>query len=64
MDIMMPVMNGIEATEIIKSDEDTRHIPIVRLTAAGHKEDIVKGLEVGAFDYITKPFLCQSSRRA
>lgn len=56
MDIMMPVMSGIEATEIIKSDEDTRHIPIVMLTAAGNKEDIVKGLEVGAIDYVTKPF--------
>ena len=56
MDIMMSVMNGIEATEIIKSDEETKHIPIVMLTAAGNKEDIVKGLEVGAIDYITKPF--------
>jgi DNA-binding response OmpR family regulator len=56
MDIMMPVMSGIEATEIIKSDEETRHIPIVMLTAAGNKEDIVKGLEGGAIDYITKPF--------
>lgn len=56
MDIMMPVMNGIEATEIIKNDEETKHIPIVMLTAAGNKEDIVKGLEVGAIDYITKPF--------
>jgi DNA-binding response OmpR family regulator len=56
MDIMMPVMNGIEATEIIKSDEETKHIPIVMLTAAGNKEDIVKGLEAGAIDYITKPF--------
>lgn len=56
MDIMMPVMSGIEATEIIKSDEKMRHIPIVMLTAAGNKEDIVKGLEVGAIDYITKPF--------
>jgi DNA-binding response OmpR family regulator len=56
MDLMMPVMNGIEATEIIKSDEETKHIPIVMLTAAGNKEDIVKGLEVGAIDYITKPF--------
>ena len=45
MDIMMPVMNGIEATEIIKSDEETKHIPIVMLTAAGNKEDIVKGLD-------------------
>ena len=56
MDIMMPVMSGIEATEIIKNDEETRHIPIVMLTAAGNKDDIVKGLEVGAIDYITKPF--------
>lgn len=56
MDIMMPVMNGIEATKIIKNEEETQHIPIIILTAIGNKEDIVEGLEAGAIDYITKPF--------
>jgi DNA-binding response OmpR family regulator len=56
MDVMMPVMDGIEATKIVKGNEETKHIPIIMLTAAGNKEDIVAGLEAGAIDYITKPF--------
>ncbi len=56
MDIMMPVMNGIEATKIIKNEKEIQHIPIIMLTASGNKEDIVEGLEAGAIDYITKPF--------
>jgi DNA-binding response OmpR family regulator len=56
MDIMMPVMDGIEATKIVKGNEPTKHIPIIMLTAAGKREDIVAGLEAGAIDYITKPF--------
>jgi len=56
MDIMMPVMDGIEATKLVKGNEQTKHIPIIMLTAAGKREDIVAGLEAGAIDYITKPF--------
>ena len=56
MDLMMPVMDGIEATKIVKGSEETKHIPIIMLTAAGNKENIVAGLEAGAIDYITKPF--------
>ena len=56
MDIKMPIMNGIEATKIIKNEEEIRHIPIIMLTASGNKEDIVEGLDAGAIDYITKPF--------
>jgi DNA-binding response OmpR family regulator len=56
MDLMMPVMDGVEATKIVKGNEETKHIPIIMLTAAGNKEDIVAGLEAGAIDYITKPF--------
>ena len=56
MDVQMPVMNGVEATEILKDDHDTRHIPIIMITALEKKEDIIKGLEAGATDYITKPF--------
>ena len=56
MDLMMPVMDGIEATKIVKDNEETKHIPIVMLTAAGNRENIVAGLEAGAIDYITKPF--------
>ena len=56
MDVMMPVMDGIQATKIVKGNEQTKHIPIIMLTAAGKKDDIVAGLEAGAIDYITKPF--------
>ena len=56
MDILMPVMNGVEATRIIKTNKDTRHIPIIMLTAVNKRTDIVEGLEVGAIDYVTKPF--------
>jgi DNA-binding response OmpR family regulator len=56
MDLMMPVMDGIEAAKIVKANEETKHIPIIMLTAAGNREDIVAGLEAGAIDYITKPF--------
>jgi DNA-binding response OmpR family regulator len=56
MDVQMPVMNGAEATEILKDDHDTRHIPIIMITALEKKEDVIKGLEAGATDYIIKPF--------
>jgi DNA-binding response OmpR family regulator len=56
MDVLMPKMNGIEATEIIKQDEVTKHIPILMITVVDNQEDIIKGLEAGATDYITKPF--------
>lgn len=56
MDVKMPAMDGIEATRLVKNNEETKHIPIVMLTAAGNREDIVAGLEAGAIDYITKPF--------
>ena len=44
MDVMMPVMDGIEATKIVKGNEQTKHIPIIMLTAAGNREDIVAGI--------------------
>ncbi|MBN2810240.1 MAG: response regulator [Deltaproteobacteria bacterium] len=59
LDIMMPVMDGFTACGIIKGDESTRHIPILMLTAKQEINDKVKGLEIGADDYITKPFHLQ-----
>jgi DNA-binding response OmpR family regulator len=56
MDVLMPVMNGIEATRAIKKAKDTRHIPIIMVTVVDKKEDMIEGLEAGAIDYITKPF--------
>ena len=59
LDIMMPIMDGFTACEIIKQDESTKHIPILMLTAKQEISDKVKGCEIGADDYITKPFHLQ-----
>ncbi len=56
LDLMLPGIDGLEATRILKSDAGTMDIPIVMLTAKGEEADIVTGLELGADDYITKPF--------
>ena len=56
LDLMLPGIDGLEVTKILKANEKTRHIPIVMLTAKGEETDIVTGLELGADDYITKPF--------
>ena len=56
LDLMLPGMDGLEICKILKGDPQTRHIPIVMLTAKSEDSDIVTGLEIGADDYITKPF--------
>ena len=56
LDWMLPGGSGIQLAKKIKGDDFTRNIPIIMLTARGEEEDKVKGLEVGADDYITKPF--------
>jgi diguanylate cyclase (GGDEF)-like protein/PAS domain S-box-containing protein len=56
MDLMMPVMNGIQATKLIKDNPATRHIPIIVGTVIDEKEDVVKGFEAGAIAYVTKPY--------
>lgn len=55
-DIMMPIMDGINLCKRIKADENTCHIPIILLTAKTEDENMIKGLETGADDYVTKPF--------
>ena len=55
-DIMMPKMRGDEFCYAIKSDIETSHIPVLLLTALGGENDILKGLNIGADDYIVKPF--------
>jgi len=56
LDIMMPKLDGYETCRIIKSDDATKHIPVILLTAKGRDIDQKLGKEVGASDYITKPF--------
>lgn len=56
LDLMLPDIDGLEITKILKVEPKTKGIPIVMLTAKGEEADIVTGLELGADDYITKPF--------
>ena len=56
LDWMLPGMNGLEFARKLKSDAHTKSIPIIMLTARGDEYDKVRGLEVGADDYVTKPF--------
>ncbi len=56
LDIMMPKIDGYEACRILKSNPLTKHIPVVLLTAKGREIDKKLGYEVGATDYIVKPF--------
>lgn len=56
LDIMMPEMDGFQACEELKKSAVTSKIPIIFLTAKAEAEDIVKGFELGAVDYILKPF--------
>jgi len=56
LDLMLPEVDGIEICRQLKSDGATKHIPIVMLTAKSEEADVVVGLQMGADDYIPKPF--------
>ncbi len=56
LDLMLPGMDGLEVCRRLKRESNTRQTPIIMLTAKGEEADIVIGLELGADDYITKPF--------
>jgi len=56
LDLMLPGIDGLDVCKQLKNDTRTAHIPIVMLTVKGEESDIVVGLELGADDYITKPF--------
>jgi len=56
LDVMMPDINGLDLCKSLKSKEKTRHIPVIFLTAKYGVDDIKKGFDVGAVDYVAKPF--------
>ncbi|GBD93261.1 transcriptional regulatory protein YycF [bacterium BMS3Abin05] len=56
LDLMLPGVDGLEVCRRLKEDPDTRRIPIIILSAKGDEADIVTGLELGADDYVPKPF--------
>ncbi len=56
LDLMLPGMDGLEVAGFLKNHPETHHLPIVMLTAKGDESDVVTGLELGADDYVTKPF--------
>jgi DNA-binding response OmpR family regulator len=56
LDLHMPGMNGFEVCKIIRSDKEMYEVPIIFLSAEAERESILKGFEVGAQDYVTKPF--------
>ncbi len=56
LDLMLPEMDGFEVCKVLKNDHSTRLIPIVMLTAKSEETDVIVGLQLGADDYMTKPF--------
>jgi len=56
IDWMLPGMNGIDLARRLKREDATKELPVIMLTARGEEDDRIRGLEVGADDYITKPF--------
>ena len=56
LDVMMPDMNGFDTATILKKDDSTKDIPIIFLTALNTPQDLVHGFQVGASDFLTKPF--------
>jgi diguanylate cyclase (GGDEF)-like protein len=56
LDLIMPVLDGYEVCGALKKDDSTRDIPVIMLTSKAEPADKVKGLEMGALDYVTKPF--------
>jgi two-component system phosphate regulon response regulator PhoB len=56
LDLMLPGIDGLEICRILKSSDETRSIPVMMVTAKGEESDVIAGLELGADDYVTKPF--------
>lgn len=64
LDILMPELDGFETCQRIKSNERTRDIPVMLMAAVTETVDKVKGFQLGAVDYITKPFQHEEDRKS
>jgi len=56
LDLMLPGIDGLEICRQVRSNPETEHVPIIMVTARGEEADVVRGLELGADDYVPKPF--------
>jgi len=56
LDLMLPAMDGLAVCRLLRKQAETEAVPVIMLTAKGEEEDVVAGLELGANDYVTKPF--------
>ncbi|MBM4169511.1 MAG: response regulator [Ignavibacteria bacterium] len=56
LDVMMPLMTGFEVLSALKEDQQLKSIPVLLVTAQSKEDEILRGLSMGADDYITKPF--------
>lgn len=59
LDVMMPGMDGFQVLQRVREHEALSELPVIMLTARGTEADVVKGLDIGATDYLTKPFRSQ-----
>jgi DNA-binding response OmpR family regulator len=64
LDLMLPDLDGYTLCEALKLNRDTNLVPVVMVTALNHREDLLRGLEVGANRYLTKPFSSENLREA
>lgn len=56
LDLMLPGVDGLEVCAKLRANQETKKLPIIMMTAKGEEQDVVRGLEMGADDYVTKPF--------
>jgi DNA-binding response OmpR family regulator len=62
LDVMMPKLNGYEVIRRLRAEDETSRVPVILLTARNQEADVAQGFDVGADDYITKPFSPQELR--
>ena len=59
LDVYMPGMTGLELLSIVHKQGDTENVPIIMLSSSDNEEQIVEALDIGAFDYVTKPYIAE-----